>query len=158
MSKKVKNNKITMYGSTAMQKDLASIRAEEEILNRKRGLAIEKLKTRFFDFLKECFDSFKGNGVGIYFKRGDAEIKLFDVINEYSYWVIFKDELSQKEIRYLVHALASSCTIMEVYEKIQKEIIPIYEENKKIFERERTLKVILNNNCKVADKQIKEKI
>lgn len=139
-----KDKGLKMYGAPSLRKKMEAFAIEEKRIQAERAKTVEILKKRFFDFLANNFYKFIENGIKIKFAHDGEEMKLMDIQYQGSYWVIFEDALSGKSNRYLVHCYPSSCTILEVYEKIQLEVIPMLMKNIAKFEREEKLNNLLN--------------
>ena len=154
------NLDISMYGYKALLNKHEKLDDEIRCLQEEKSKNVDLLKKRFFNFLYDCFYEFKDNGISMEFEINKVEIKLMDITNEYTYWIIFTDSISGERMNYLVHALASSCNILSVYEKIQKTIIPLYKNNKKMYDRKKLLnkeidqvKKLTNNSDKLKTKE-----
>ena len=131
--------KIRLYGFDALEKKIIECEKKERLIRSEKAEVIELLAKRFFNFLRDSFYEYRENGIDIIFKNADQELKLMDVMYEKTYWLIFDDKVSGKKMEYLVHALSSSYTLLQVYEKIMEDVIPLYEKNKKMYERKNKL-------------------
>lgn len=130
---------LQMYGFNSLDKKIANYEIKELEIRREKAAAIELLNKRFFDFLMKIFYEYRENGISILFKNPEKELKLMDIMYERTYWITFDDKISGKQMTYLVHGYVSSCTILEIYEKIMTEVMPIYRNNKTIYERQKRL-------------------
>lgn len=142
-----KSNKksVKMYGFNSLEKVIMECEEKEAIIRKEKAAHIDLLNKRFFDFLMSIFYEFRDYGINLIFNNNDMELKLMDLKNERTYWLIFDDKVSGEKMEYLVQGYVSSCTITKVYRRIIDEVVPIYEKNKAIYERKERLKNELNN-------------